>query len=288
MDIMSEEKRKFNDINVVQYDKMSIEELEEILRQDAVFGDSNENNLNELIYIMSLIADRNRDENPDANIDIEEAKKSFDENYRHIAERGEVLFEEEVSEPEAKIQSGTHRRFFRTAIAAAAVIALLLAGSLVASALGFNVWDHVADWTHEVFGYGEKYEYDERLFEIEGALANGGVDPNVLPSYLPEGYEVVSVDEYSNPAYEKYICELSNGSDRIVIEYVVGDNESRQYEKDGIAPEIILINDVEYYFVCNEENWYVTWMNGSIEGTIFYTDSGLDIERIIKSIPGDK
>ncbi len=286
--IMSEEKRGFNDIDVTQYDRMSIEELEEILRQDAVFGDSNETNLNELVYIMSLIADKNRVENPDANIDIEEAKKSFDENYRPIAERGESLFEEEASEPEAMIQSGTHRRFFRTAIAIAAVVALLLAGSLVASALGFNVWDHVADWTHEVFGFGEKYEADERLFEFEIILEKDGIDNIILPTYIPEGYEVVSVDEFSDSAYDKYQCELSNGNDSIIIEYLIGDNESRQYEKDGLEPEIIKINNIEFFFVCNEENQYVSWINENVEGTIFYTDSGLDIERIIKSIQGEK
>lgn len=219
--IVSEEKREVNDINVARYDKMSVAELEVMLRQDAAFGDSNDNNLNELVYIMSLIADKNRVKNPDANIDIEEVKKSFDENYRPIAERGESFFEEEDSEPEAIIQSGTHLRFFRTAIAAAAIVAILLACMLVASALGFNVWDHVADWTHEVFGYGEKYDSADVLFEFSSTLEKSGIDTDILPTYIPEGYEVVSVDEFSDSAYCQYSCKLLNENDSIIIEYVI-------------------------------------------------------------------
>ena len=286
---MSEEKRGFNDIDVTRYDRMSVEELEEILRQDAVFGDSNETSLNELVYIMSLIADKNRIENPDANIDIEEAKKSFDENYRPIAERGESLFEEEASEPEAMIQSGTHRRVFRTAIAIAAVVALLLAGSLVASANGFNVWAHVADWTHEVFGYGEKYEKaDNILYDLSIALQDAGVDPNVLPTYIPEGYEVVSVDKFSDSAFDKYQCELSNGNDSIIIEYAVGSIEyANEFEKEGMSPEFRTYNGIDFYLVCNDEKNYVTWTSGGVDGVISYTDTELDIDRIIRSISGE-
>ena len=285
---MSEEKRGFNDIDVTRYDRMSVEELEEILRQDAVFGDSNETSLNELVYIMSLIADKNRVEDPDANIDIEEAKKSFDENYRPIAERGESLFEEEASEPEAMIQSGTHRRFFRTAIAIAAVVALLLAGSLVASANGFNVWSHVADWTHEVFGFGEKYDKLNVLVDFEGLLRQSDIDPKVLPTYIPDGYEVVSVDEYSNPSYAKYVCELSNGTGNIVIEYAIGQNEyANEFEKEAPSPELRTYNGIDFYLVYNDEKNYVTWTNGKIDGSIFYTDSELDIDRIIRSISGE-
>ncbi|MDO4816233.1 MAG: DUF4367 domain-containing protein [Bacillota bacterium] len=285
---MSKDTHNSRDMDVTLYDKMSTAELEELLRQDAVFGDSNESSINELIYIMELVANRKRVENPSEIIDVKEAKKSFDENYRPIAERGETLFEEEASEPEAIIQSGTHRRFFRTAIAIAAVVALMLAASVVASAMGFNVWNHVADWTHEVFGYGEKYDRADTLFEFSSTLEKNGIDPNILPTYIPEGYEVVSVDKLSNPAYEKYLCELSNGTYSIVIEYVIcEDNRANELEKESDSPDIQTYNGTDYYFVNNDGKNYVSWSNGEVDGSIFYTDSELDIERIIKSIPGE-
>lgn len=286
---MSKDTHNSRDMDVTLYDKMSTAELEELLRQDAVFGDSNESSINELIYIMELVANRKRVENPSEIIDEEEAKKSFDENYRPIAERGEALFEEEASEPEAIIQSGTHRRFFRTAIAIAAVIALMLAASVVASAMGFNVWNHVADWTHEVFGYGEKYEADERLYDFKIMFDKDGVAPNILPTYIPEGYEVVSVDKYSNPAYEQYSCKLSNGRHSIVIEYVIcADNRANELEKESDSPDIQTYNGTDYYFVSNDGKNYVSWSNGEIDGSILYTDSELDIERIIQSILGEQ
>lgn len=287
---MSEEKRSVNDMDVTQFDKMSLDELEEILRQDAAFGETNESSVDELIYIMGLVADKKRAEDPSAYTNVEEAKKSFEENYLPIAARGEALFQEEASEPEAKIQSGTHRRFFRTAIAIAAVVALLLTGSLVASALGFNVWNHVADWTRDVFGYGEKYDKtDSVLYDFNIALEKAGIDPNILPAYIPEGYEVVSVDKFSDPAYEKYACELSNGIDSIAIEYVIGSNEyADSLYKDEEQLEVRSYNGTEYYFVCNDGKNYVSWTSGEIDCVISYADSELDIERIIKSISGDK
>ena len=285
---MSEEKRSVNDIDVTRFDRMSLDELEEILRQDAMFDDANENSVNELIYIMGLVAEKRRAKDPSAYIDVEEAKKSFEENYLPIAARGEALFEEGVSEPEAKIQSGTHRRFFRTAIAIAAVVALMLAASVVASAMGFNVWNHVADWTHEVFGYGEKYEADDVLGDFSALISQNDIDPNILPTYIPEGYEVVSVDKFSDPLYLKYACELSNGIDSIAIEYVIcGDNRANELEKESDSPDMQTYNGTDYYFVSNDGKNYVSWSNGEIDGVLSYTDSELDINRIIKSIPGE-
>lgn len=285
---MSEEKRSVNDIDVTRFDRMSLDELEAILRQDTMVGEANENSINELIYIIGLVAEKRRAKDPSAHIDIEEAKKSFEENYLPIAARGEALFDEGVSEPEAKIQSGTHHRFFRTAIAIAAVVALMLAASVVASAMGFNVWNHVADWTHEVFGYGEKYEADDVLGDFSALISQNDIDPNILPTYIPEGYEVVSVDKLSNPAYEKYLCELSNGTYSIVIEYVIcEDNRANELEKESDSPDIQTYNGTDYYFVNNDGKNYVSWSNGEVDGSIFYTDSELDIERIIKSIPGE-
>lgn len=285
---MSDEKRSVNDMDVTQFDKMSLDELEEILRQDAVFGETNENSVDELIYIMGLVADKKRAEDPSAYTNVEEAKKSFEENYLPIAARGEALFEEEVSEPEAKIQSGTHRRFFRTAIAIAAVVALLLTGSLFASALGFNVWNHVADWTRDVFGYGEKYEADDVIGEFSALLSQNGVDPAVLPTYIPDGYEVVSVDKFSDSAYSKYQCELSNGHDSIILEYLIGAKEYADvFFKDEEQLDVRTYNGTDFYFICNDCKNYVTWTSGEIDGSIFYTDPGLDIERIIKSISGE-
>lgn len=286
---MSEQKRSLNDIDVTQFDRMSRDELEEILRQDAAFRNFNEGSMNELIYIMGLTADKRRAEDPNAYTNVEEAKKSFEENYLPIAARGEALFEEEDSEPEAKIQSGTHRKFFRTAIAIAAVVALLLAASVVASAMGFNVWNHVADWTRDVFGYGEKYEAVDVLVDFEGVLSQNDIDPNILPTYIPEGYEVVSVDKFSDSAYSKYQCELSNGQDSIILEYAVSAEEyANEFEKEGETPELRAYNSIDFYLVCNDEKNYVTWTDGNIDGVFSYTDSELDIDMIIKSISGDK
>ena len=285
---MSEEKRSVNDIDVTRFDRMSLDELEAILRQDTMVGEANENSINELIYIIGLVAEKRRAKDPSAHIDIEEAKKSFEENYLPIAARGEALFDEGVSEPEAKIQSGTHHRFFRTAIAIAAVVALMLAASVVASAMGFNVWNHVADWTHEVFGYGEKYDKVDVLVDFEGVLRQNDIDPNILPTYIPEGYEVVSVDKFADPAYEQYSCKLSDGRCSIVIEFVIcADNRANELEKESDSPDMQTYNGTDYYFVSNDGKNYVSWSNGEVDGVISYTDSGLDIERIIKSIPGD-
>lgn len=286
---MSYEKRNLSDIDVTEFERMSIDELEEILRQEAAFSEMNESSINDVIHIMGLIADRRSKGEHSIYPDVEEAKKSFDLNYRPIAEAGELLFDyEDDFEPEEKIQSGKHHKLFRTAIAIAAVIALLVAGSAVASAMGFNVWKHIAEWTHETFGYSENYNGTDTLVGFEGMLNQSGIDTSILPTYIPNGYEIITVDKFTNPSYDKYQCHLSNGADDIIIEYVLhAEVSNRQYEKDVNTPSVRTYNGVDYYFINNDNKNYVAWTYDNIDGVISFTDSGLDIERIVKSIPGE-
>ena len=66
------------------------------------------------------------------------------------------------------------------------------------------------------------------------------------------------------------------------------DEYANEFEKEAPSPELRTYNGIDFYLVCNDEKNYVTWTSGKVDGVISYTDTELDIDRIIRSISGEK
>ena len=89
---MSESKEHFyRDFS--KFDKMSTEELNEILRQDSQLPDGEDSDTDAILYIMGVIAKRNQ-ELPSSDFgDVNHAWSSFNKNYRFASSEGCSLFD---------------------------------------------------------------------------------------------------------------------------------------------------------------------------------------------------
>lgn len=128
-----------------KFDNMSTEMLEDILQADSQLPDEENSDPDAILYIMEVIAKREKEHPTGKFTDVHSAWASFSENYLPYIENDESLYYFEDAEEETGIRqtpslypSRPHkkRRLIRVVIVAAAITALLLAGAITAGALG--------------------------------------------------------------------------------------------------------------------------------------------------------
>ena len=292
------------------FDEMSTEELNEILRQDSQLPDGEESDTNAILYIMEVIEKRSK-ELPESDVeDVDHAWKSFNKNYRFASNDERPLFDLD-DEPQ---QNGTsdkmqslqpaphsnahpHKRVLRTASILAAVIAVLLATSLTAYALGFDLWGTIANWTKETFGFtttesaqtiapSVAKEIPVPLTTIAKEMDTHDVPISVLPSYLPDGYSESDFQYNETVDSIDFYCLLESGDSSITLFYnVYFDGQAlHHFEKDIANPEQHEYKGTVYYIMTNEGLYFAAWTANNIECNIAGVKTYEEIIKIIQSI----
>ena len=292
------------------FDEMSTEELNEILWQDSQLPDGEESDTDAILYILEVIEKRSK-ELPALDVeDIDRAWESFNKNYRFASSDERPLFDlddtpqqnstsdkTKILQPAPRSNTRPHRRVLRTTSILAAVIAVLLATSLTAYALGFDLWGTIANWTKETFGF-EPAEYTQTsvssyakeipvpLATIAKEMELHDVPVTVLPSYLPDGY--VETDfQYTETADSiDFYYFLEKGESSITLFYSAffdGQAHSR-FEKDTTNPEQYEYNGIVFYIMTNRGVYFVAWTADDIECSIAGVETRDEVIKIIQSI----
>ena len=145
--------------------------MSESKEQDSQLPDGEESDIDAILYIMEVIEQRNQELPVSDFKDVDRAWDSFNQNYRFSSSEERPLFDlddepqqnatsdkPQILQPALRSNARPYRRVLRTAGILAAVIAVLLATSLTAYALGFDLWGAIASWTKETFGFrSEEY-----------------------------------------------------------------------------------------------------------------------------------
>lgn len=182
----------------------------------------------------------------------------------------------------------------KAAAIAAAVLVLL---TFTASALGYDILGAIAQWTDETFSLlgrnttessDAAYTYAPELEEVHTALLENGVTANVLPLWLPEGYELTAFYTFDmhggDSVFESILADESD-SNMIRISYTIRESFSPyQYQKNAGDPEIYTINDIDFYIMSNIDNYFAVWINGNVECSISGVQSREDLIQMIDSI----
>ncbi len=166
------------------FNNMTTEQLADVLRADFQLPDGVDSDTDAILYIMEVIAKREKEYPTEKFTDVNAAWASFSKNYLPCANDDKSLHDFEDINEQTGIKQAipvqpSHplkkRRLMRTACVAAATTILLLAGTVTASALGFDLWDAVAKWTRDTFGFSNA---------IETPLATSEANDNSLQDTL--------------------------------------------------------------------------------------------------------
>ena len=273
---MSENQNRGN-IDFAKYDSMATEELEEILRLDAEMPEGQESDINKILYIMEVLAERKRNNSHTGKTALE-AYESFKQNY---------MPETDNTAP-VKVKSRCPR-WMRSLTAAAAVLAILLASSITAKAFGFNLWKTVIQWTQETFHFGQWGESKENntlpYTSLQEALEKANVPDKLVPTTVPEGYALVNITAERNPMKKTYRAIYANGEKNLVITVRDYLDKYPVYveQSDGLTEEYT-VSGVTYYLFSNLEHNRVVWLYESYECDISGDLTLEELKEMINSI----
>ena len=267
-------------------DKLSTEELQEILRQDSLLDDDS-SDIDAILYITDLLVKRSDSSNNSK--DVEAAWKSFKENYYPYISDPEPLYS--FDSPEDKVVKAKPRRLSRTmkTLSVAAVLAVvIISGSVTASAFGYNLWGAVAEWTRDTFGFTQGQNNGIHPFEnLRDALAAYDINDPIVPQWIPDGYgeDTVQAAETPDSKVISASCKSTAGEIKIEVKaFYNQDNEHRVYEifEDGV--EKYASNGIDFYIMKNDDFTRVSWAVGNNECSILCSLKPKEIYRIIDSI----
>lgn len=280
--------------NFSAFDDMSVEELENII---TIYQDSTEGSeIDEavILYVMEVLANKINIKGADADTAWESFKRDYLPYVEEVPGKEKEAAQAAVTAPKGKRHL---HGFYRYAAAAAAVLALMLVGSAVSYALGYDVFGAISTWTKETFNFyyndqvqeitADMLSDVENIFELRDLLEEHGVTEKIIPTYIPEDYVHLQFETgdmgggnwYYTDTYErensiKYLC-IS------VITVFEGG-----YEKDPDAPEIYVVDGIEHYIMRNMDSYYTTWIDGQFRVSIFGLDSREELVKMIDSVYG--
>lgn len=279
---MSEnEHRGIRDLS--QYDSMPTEALEQILRADAETPAEQESDIELILYIMEVLARREK-ENQQSRKTAQQSWESFQQHY---------LPEQELQKQNTKKLSS--RPWLRRIAACAAAVILILCIPLSSRALSLEeLWDVVARWAKETFSFVSRdaWEVIEPENEdgigytsLQDLLERNKIDSNIIPTWLPEGFNLEKVEKDATPIQEIYRAIYKNGEKELIIRiqnHLSADNGNVEIEDN--FTEIYTVFETEYYIFFNVSQLQIVWINNPYEciisGDITIDEAKLMVDSI--------
>lgn len=265
-------------------DSLSKEKLLDILHAEFESDDTDV----ELIRRVSKALDK-KDGSEDVDVD------AAWERFLKLSSESEPIYDleedEVVSISNVKVKKRTPIR--KAFIAVAAVIVILIGGTVAANANGVDLWKVIASWTAEVFGFSQEngvepaiHEIPMQLEELAEYFDQYGINREKLPTYIPAGYVHVETKVAKTSTSNIFMSTLDNGEMNITFQYRLHkDNKSfTKTQKDITSPQVYKLNNIVFYISTNENLYFGTWIDGNLECLIAGVNSYDELIKIINSI----
>jgi hypothetical protein len=263
-----------------KFNAMSTEALEDILRQDFALPDDAESDMDAILYITQLIADREK-EHPTGRVgDVQASWADFQKKY--LSSPGET------ATPSATNKPWHRKKVVRLALIAAAVIVLLMGTAYSAEALGW-----LPAWDKDYFWYMKDEESVSPDLStvlvygsLEETLALYDAPENMVPSYIPDGYVARDFEYDVVPDYvATFIQKYRSTRGTILLSYSLRSSDSTaQYSKDEGDPEVYTTHGTDFYIMTNAGKFEAIWNCGDFECSISGVPSKDDLIKMIDSI----
>lgn len=267
-------------------DRLSTEELREIIRQDYMLDQDKETDMEAILYIMEVLARREKEENTDKP-DVEAAWDEFQKEYYPYSDDPAPLYSLGGDDIAPAKQPKRFRRLIRTAGIAAAIVALLLSGTVAANVFGYDILGKFTAWTHETFSFTSNKDDMPPFKNLRAILDMNNIEADIIPTWLPDGYGEDIVKVFNVPDGVCYVssCKGQGWEISITINiYTHTDTDVRTYEGEGKNVKIYESAGANYYITNNGGLNRVTWSNSNVECSILCDLPEHDLYAVIDSI----
>lgn len=260
---------------------MTTEQLGKLLRAEVVREDYDEEVIR---LLLDMLDEREADLQADTQIDTDAAWEEFQDQY--VA-------------PDKKKQGRSVKpagRWLGRAAAIAAVVCLLIVAA--PKAMGApNLFELIGKWTTDVFAFftpggahvQQEYEYQTDhpgLQKVYDTVTEQGVTERIVPSWIPEGYELIKLNIRNEPDKTRVAAYLKNDDDAYIslIYDVYLDKTQSKYPKDDTEVKIYDHADVDHYILQNNDKINAVWTADNIECSIAADMEEEMLCRVIQSI----
>lgn len=284
--------------NFSKFDNVSTEALEAFLQADFDAPEAEQADIDTIIYISSLLAKRKKAANIPQK-DVATAKAEFFEKYYPMKDDPLSLYDfgddyddtaDDVKPVAQSKPAGKKTAMFylrRTVSVAMIVLMLTFGGTVTASALGYNPWQTIAEWSDELFWFSSG---NNNTLELQQVLDEQGIYGSIIPQWLPTGYKFIASETFEDDScievlalYERH-TETNKDAMSIYIKYELDNSKVRVCEKDTESIVTYTVGEIEHYIMTNLQNREIIWHNGNIECCISGQFTQEDAERMIDSI----
>lgn len=295
-----------NDRRFANLNRLSTEQLEELLRTAPLLPDSQETS--EYYDAIEEVILQRETEHPTGRIqDVDSAWAEFQEQYLSSTGESARLYPEERSEMSTlsvKTNKTHAKKIFRKVVTIAATIAVVFMSMIAAQAAGVDIFGSLARWTEETFHFnggdstpaadGTRPQVeDETYLAIQAEVDKLGIDVPVVPTWFPDGYELQEIQS-SNPDITEWKgvdCLFRNENSQTlrfrITKYEEDyDISSIVFEKDGQQVTEYIGGDKLFYIMSNNSRKTATWSDGQLVVSINGEFSQDIMKTMIDSIGG--
>ena len=284
-----------------KFDKLDTAVLEAILRADFDAPEAERLDVEAIIYISNLLAERR--EPPRKN--TETAKAEFYEYYYPMIGDEKSIYDfddadEDINTKEiAKTTSKTNKAssniwlngWRRFASATAIFVLVMFGGTVAAYALGYNPIAVIGRWNDDKFWF----EPVSVTMELADMVAEYAGETQLVPKWLPEGYvyDTAKISEPARGSFGAISADFYKQTDDVVdylyIDYLfpLKDNNSPFYEKDATEVVEYEMYGMTYYIIEDLGIKKIVWRNGSFDCSVSGEFAIDEAKNIINSIYGE-
>lgn len=205
---------------------------------------------------------------------------------------------EKLNTRETSSKQSQNRRRWIGGIAAIAAVACIVVMALPRTVGAESLFDVLFRWTKSIFEFvdpeqTENYPEDDNAFNTEhpglqqlyDKVTEQGVTDPVVPMWLPEGLELVSLKVVPMRDSGQKVNAVFKENEKVIsLSYRISYEISAKFEKEEVGIEVFESGDISHFVLENGENIAVTWTIDGVECSLHTNIAKEDIYTIIKSI----
>lgn len=202
----------------------------------------------------------------------------------------EIEADESLDQPKKVIRFSRLAKF---GILVAAVLVLFFAASVVASAMGFNIWQANVTWDQDNMGVstadGESVSTEDDLYyRVRESLMRKGIEESIVPKHLPAGSAIADFKVKESSETSSYMIVFENADQTYYLRYTAHPSVFNEFfPKDKEEPEIYSVDGVEYFITSNEGIYRAVWASGDVVCELYGIQEKEELLNILNSMFGE-
>ena len=274
-----------------EYDDMSVEELEQQLREVFFYTDQIDEMMAEEVEEICAVLDKKKP--LEYSYSVEEYWERFLKYYADdhtqigIQDEPDQLPEPAIRLSEDKKNKREHyHTLLRVGIVAAVVIVLMIGVTLTVAALGYDLWGWIPVWNAEEIYFVRETDEPSVVTSISAALKLQGINDPLTPTWLPDGFVLIESKIEATPMFMNEYYTDADGRYLSILVSSVDDYGAAIYQKNDNPPQEYIVGGAIHYIFENSKSISAVWHAKDYSAVITGSITKEELELMIDSVYG--